>query len=434
MNFIQRLPLVLGLAAALAAPSALAQPFPPFSNPTKINNPFYPVSNMRQAVTTGIDAGDDFRSEVTLLPYFKSIKWDGGTTKTVVSQYTAYRNGDLVEVAYDYFAQGDNGSVYYFGENVFNYEDGVIVNTNGTWIASPGGAPPGEIMPLNPIIGQVFHPENFKPLVWEEDTVVSLTEPTTTPKGPISNGLLIHELLLDGAEELKVYAAGWGQVEVREDEAQLNLAMLNTVKAPVGKVPGLLDFVESHAHSLMDSVPKSWNSPTKWQNVLAEYALVTEAWNKYKAKAKADGAPQVFLNQGDAILVDLKKFIDAKDPLETGLEANDLRMTAFDLMSYYNPEVPADVGRIDALVRELMLDVKGGEWVEAMNDHAKANDATWTRLRPYVKKLSGGKGLAKELDALFTEQAEALESQKKKDVIEVSKDILEVVDEIEDLF
>jgi hypothetical protein len=429
-------PLALGLALPLwiAVPSALAQPFPIFTNPTNITNPFYPVSNMKQAITLGIDSGDDFRSEVTLLPFTKNITWDGGTTKARVSQYTAYRNGDLVEVAYDFFAQADDGTVYYFGEDVFNYEDGVIVDTEGTWIASPGGAPIGELMPAKPEVGYVFYPENFPPLVWEEATVVSLDEPTTTPKGPINNGLLIHELLLDGAEEFKVYAAGWGQVEVREDEAQLNLAMLNRVKAPFGTLPGALDFIESHAEKIMDATPKSWNSPWKWWKVSAEFALVTEAWKKYKPKAKSDGAPQAFIDEGDAVLAELKAAIVSKDAPETRQAANDVRAAVIDLMNYYNPEVPADIARLEILEAELRLDVQEGDWVAATIDHAKAADAVWARLRPFVKKLNGGKALANELNELFAQQAQALEDEDKKEVNKLAGEIIQVADELSELY
>ena len=118
-------PLVSLLAAAFAVPlglvtpDALAQPFPPFTNPTNITNPYYPVSNSKQAITLGIDDDDEFRSEVTLLPGTRTITWAGGVTQTRISQYVAYKAGDLVEVAYDFFAQDDNGDLYYFGEDVF---------------------------------------------------------------------------------------------------------------------------------------------------------------------------------------------------------------------------------------------------------------------------------------------------------------------------
>ena len=68
---------------------------------------------------------------------------------TLVSQYVAFLDGRLHEVAYDFYAQADDGSVWYFGEDVFNFADGAIVDTHGTWIAGTDG-PAAMIMPADP--------------------------------------------------------------------------------------------------------------------------------------------------------------------------------------------------------------------------------------------------------------------------------------------
>ena len=61
------------------------------------------------------------------------------------------------EVAYDLYAQADDGSVWYFGEDVFNFADGAIVDTHGTWIAGVDG-PAAMIMPADPQVGDVTGP------------------------------------------------------------------------------------------------------------------------------------------------------------------------------------------------------------------------------------------------------------------------------------
>ena len=42
-----------------------------------------------------------------------------------VSQYVAFLDGRIAEVAYDLYAQDDTGAVWYFGEDVLNFADGV---------------------------------------------------------------------------------------------------------------------------------------------------------------------------------------------------------------------------------------------------------------------------------------------------------------------
>ncbi len=94
----------------------------------------------------------------------------------------AYGDGRILEVATDFFAQADDGSVWYFGEDVANYVDGVLDNTDGTWLAGKDG-PPGMIMPADPHVGDVYRPENIPGFVFEEVTVKSVTETVDGPQG-----------------------------------------------------------------------------------------------------------------------------------------------------------------------------------------------------------------------------------------------------------
>jgi hypothetical protein len=109
---------------------------PPFSNPTEVTNPLFPISNLSSAILSGRVDGKPFKTETTLLPWTRILQWpDGHRTEALVSQYVAYLGGRIKEVALDFYAQADDGSVWYLGEDVFNYEDGVIVDTAGTWHA-----------------------------------------------------------------------------------------------------------------------------------------------------------------------------------------------------------------------------------------------------------------------------------------------------------
>src|SRR5437667_161327 len=107
---------------------------PVFSHPTEITNPMFPISNLRSAVLLGHEGRDPFRSETTLLPEIQTITWNGQRVQTRISQYMAYANGRLEEVARDRYAQADDGSVWYFGEDVFDYVKGGAAVTEGTWL------------------------------------------------------------------------------------------------------------------------------------------------------------------------------------------------------------------------------------------------------------------------------------------------------------
>src|SRR5437773_8059822 len=82
---------------------------PTFSNPTHIDNPLFPISNLRSAVFLGREEGHPFRSETTLLPDLGTVTWNGRRIQVLLSQYMAWRHGRLEEVARDRYAQADDG-------------------------------------------------------------------------------------------------------------------------------------------------------------------------------------------------------------------------------------------------------------------------------------------------------------------------------------
>ena len=153
---------------------------PTFSDPTNVTNPLFPVSRQESVLLLGRVDGEPFRTEVTLLPETRIIEWEGQQVETLVSQYVAYLGGRIHEVAYDFYAQDDAGAVWYFGEDVFNFGDGVIVDTHGTWIAGKDGLA-AMIMPADPQVGDVYRPENIPRFVFEEVTVKAVDRTSRRP-------------------------------------------------------------------------------------------------------------------------------------------------------------------------------------------------------------------------------------------------------------
>src|SRR3954447_20805371 len=143
---------------------------PVFSDPTRIDNPLFPISNLRSVVFLGREEGHAFRSETTLLSGTGVVSYGGRQIPVLISQYMAWRDGRLEEVARDRYAQADDGSVWYLGEDVIDYARGHAVPTEGTWLAGREG-PPAMIMPARPEVGNVFRTENVPGIVFEQVTV-----------------------------------------------------------------------------------------------------------------------------------------------------------------------------------------------------------------------------------------------------------------------
>ena len=80
--------------------------------------------------------------------------------ETHILEHRTYHDGDIHEIAYNFYVEANDGTVCYFGEDVEFYEGGVLTGTDGTWRAGVDGAMPGIIMPASPAAGQAYFQEN----------------------------------------------------------------------------------------------------------------------------------------------------------------------------------------------------------------------------------------------------------------------------------
>ena len=398
-----------------------------FTHPTEITNPFYPVSSIGQSISLGTKGGQSYRSEVTVLPDSRSITWDGQQTEVRVSQSVVYAGGKLVEVGYDYFAQADDGSVYLLGEDVTHYRDGKAVDQKGSWLAGKDDAAPALMMPAHPQIGQVFNSQNLPGVMVETGEVVSLNEKATTPAGPIADALLIKETAIDGEIEYRVYAANYGIVESRANNGQVNLVWLNRTDAKPQTVPDPLSTIEAQAEDMMDVVPRD-----RWERVTADLADITQAWQAYQKQATIDHVPQPFQAAFTAALDRLHKAVTDQEAAGTLQAANDLSAAVFDLFTVYRPATPADLGRLDVLERQIVLDTVAKDFPAAANSLAITR-SIWARLKPDILAQRGSaaatrfeNSLAMQQTALGTRDASALTAE--------ASDALELVDKLEQLY
>lgn len=126
-----------------------------------------------------------------------------------------FLDGELTESTYDWFAEHQDGSVWYMGEISYNYdEEGFLEDIDGSWRAGVDGAQPGIIMGGAPAVGD-FHRQEF--LIGEAEDiglVVSLNETVTTPYGTFTNCIMTEDgtPIEPDTHEFKYYAPGIGLV------------------------------------------------------------------------------------------------------------------------------------------------------------------------------------------------------------------------------
>jgi hypothetical protein len=128
--------------------------------------------------------------------------------KTLVYRDKVWLDGELIEDTKDYLAQDKAGNVWYFGENVNNYENGKLKDNDGTWIAGVDGALPGIWMKANPVVGEEYRQEYYKGEAEDFARVLSVTEKVKVPAGTFTNCLKtldVNPLDPIGTDEHKYY-------------------------------------------------------------------------------------------------------------------------------------------------------------------------------------------------------------------------------------
>jgi len=343
---------------------------PTFTSPTSITNPLFPVTGRAQTVQLGSEAGDPLRVEITLLPATKTIDWDGQSVQTLVSQFVAYLDGHVVEVATDYFAQADDGSVWYLGEDVDNYEDGVIANHEGTWLAGRDG-PGGMIMPAAPRVGDVYRPENIPGLVLEEVTVVSVTETVDGPRGPVPGSVVVQEHLMDNSIEDKIFAPGYGEfrAEVVEEDELVTLAVAVPFDAVPGGLPDPLVALSDGAAAVFTAAGSG--DPA---GVTTAHTSMTSAWETYRA----GDLPDILAEAMDGAMKALSAAVSTAENADVQQAAIDVARAELDLRLRHWPAAQVDLRRLDVWCRQLLLDAQAEESAFVAGDEA-ALRAVWQR-------------------------------------------------------
>lgn len=141
---------------------------------------------------------------------------------TLVYHDTVWLNNVLSEETWDYLAQHKNGDVWYFGEDVDNYDkSGALVNHAGSWMAGVNGAMPGFWVKQNPQVGESYRQEYYPGEAEDMATVLSLNEQVTVPFGTYTNCLKTHDWtpLNPAALENKYYCPQVHAVVLEEDTA-----------------------------------------------------------------------------------------------------------------------------------------------------------------------------------------------------------------------
>jgi hypothetical protein len=124
--------------------------------------------------------------------------------------------GELKEVSRNFLATClPARDVYYFGEEVDDYEDGEIVGHGGAWLAGRNGARPGMLMPDSAfLLGMRYFQEVAPGVALDRAEHVASNLEITVPAGTFRGCVRVRETtpLEPDSESRKVYCPGIGLV------------------------------------------------------------------------------------------------------------------------------------------------------------------------------------------------------------------------------
>jgi predicted small lipoprotein YifL len=192
-------------------------------------------------------------------------------------------------------------------------------------------------------------------------------------------------------------------------------------------VPNSLVTIEAAAEDIIDFAPSG-----NWDKIGVDVTDIENAWKSYQSQASQDGAPQEIQDKMTSALSDLETAAASKDASATMQGSNDVSAAVVELFALYTPKVPTDIGRLDVLERQVILDVAAKDYSAATKSLAKTK-SVWEEVKPSVLEHNG-KDVAAQFEASLTTQESALKAKDDAALTNEARNGLEIVDTLEGLY
>ena len=218
---------------------AYLAPFRPadFHHPTAITNPYYPLAVGATWRWKGQFRQKPYTQEDVVLNYTRRI--DGVVTRPVLDRDLV--KGQIIAGSIDYYAQDDQGNVWYLGEATVHYVGGKLTDHADSWIAGKDGALPGIFMPAHPALGEPRFQQEFAPNVAADvEHIVSISKSLCVPLRCYADVVQANEttVLSPGVLSAKYYAPGVGLIGENTLSGDPYSYGLTSVKWPGGSPQG----------------------------------------------------------------------------------------------------------------------------------------------------------------------------------------------------
>ena len=216
-----------------------------FSNPTVIDNRFFPLAPGKQFILDGTAnrGGGTLAHRVVFTVTDLTKEIDG--VRSVVMWDRDYNNGVLVEAELAFFAQDDDGAIWTMGEYPEEYFEGEFLGAPSVWISGRKGSEAGILVTENAPVGTKFL-QGWAPDVNFLDCAYVYQEGQTAcvPFNCYENVLVIDERSpyeVGSGHQRKYYAPGVGVV------------LVGAVNDPEGEKLELINILDLNEQEMADA-------------------------------------------------------------------------------------------------------------------------------------------------------------------------------------
>ncbi len=183
-----------------------------FHHSTVITNPFFPVVPGTKWRWKGQYRGLPY-VQADWVPHYTRLI-DGVVTQPVIDEDIV--SGRIIAGSIDYYAQDDQGNVWYLGETTSHYVNGKLTDHADSWIAGRKGALPGIFMPAHPALRSPHYQQEYAPnLAADVARVINTSASTCVPLHCFQDTVEFLEtsVLNPGVVSAKYYAPGVGLIK-----------------------------------------------------------------------------------------------------------------------------------------------------------------------------------------------------------------------------
>jgi hypothetical protein len=185
-----------------------------FTHP--VDNPYFPLTPGLLTRLHGSDGDERFVEKVRVTHRTVMI---AGVRAVVVRDVVRRPDGTLAEATDDWYADDDQGNVWYLGEDTATYDrHGHVESREGSWTAGVDGAEPGIVMPHDPQPSTATRLEHAKGVAEDQAWVVQRLGQVRTRGGRFIDVVRTLEWsrLEPRVVSQKFYAAGLGIIDERD--------------------------------------------------------------------------------------------------------------------------------------------------------------------------------------------------------------------------